>query len=248
MNRPVQFSIAPFTPAIKWIVILTAGCWLVLQLIVESLLKWPVTSFFAMVPADVLFEFKIWQVFSYMLMHSSQITHLLFNMLMLWFFGGELEQLWGSRRFVTYYVMTGVGAALIYCFGMATYSVISGDSRNLVVPVIGASGALYGVMLAYGILFGHRTVYFFMIFPMKARTFVAIMGLIEFANMISSQNSGSNVAYLAHLGGLISGLIIFWIQSRLKNLNDNKNKGRKNRHLHLVVDNDKKDEGPKYWN
>ena len=248
MNRPTQISIAPFTPAIKWIVIVTAACWVGFQLLGEAIFKFPVSAFFALTPAEVLFDFKIWQTLTYMLMHSSQITHILFNMLMLWFFGGELKQLWGSRRFVTYYLLTGFGAAIIYCFGMAAYAYFSGDGRNLIVPVVGASGALYGVMLAYGILFGHRTVYFFMIFPMKARTFVALMGLIEFANMISSQNSGSNVAYLAHLGGLVSGLAIFWLQSRLKNWDESKKAGRKSRHLHLVVNNDKKEDGPKYWN
>lgn len=248
MSRSVQMSLAPLTPAIKWIIIITAGCWMFLQIGMESLFKIPVTSYLSMTPADVLFDFQVWQIFTYIFMHSNQVTHILFNMLMLWFFGGELENLWGSRRFVQYYIFTGVGAALIYCFGMALYSVFSGDTRSLVVPVVGASGALYGVLLAYGLLFGDRTVYFFMIFPMKARIFVALMGLIEFANMISSQSSGSDVAYLAHLGGLISGLALFWGQSRWQKIRENRKTRVKNRHLHLVVDNEKKDMGPKYWN
>jgi membrane associated rhomboid family serine protease len=248
MSRSVQISMAPLTPAIKWIILITAGCWLFLQIGLESLLKVPVTGYLSMTPADVLFDFHLWQVGTYMLVHSTQITHVLFNMLMLWFFGGELENLWGSRRFVQYYIMTGVGAALIYCFGMALYSVFSGDTRSLIVPVVGASGAVYGVLLAYGLFFGDRTVYFFMIFPMKARVFVALMGLIEFANMVSSQSSGSDVAYLAHLGGLVSGLALNWGFYRWQKIRENRKTKARGRHLHLVVDNDKKDEGPKYWN
>lgn len=248
MSRSPQISLAPLTPIIKWIIFITAGSWLFLQIGLESFLKIPVTQYLAMTPADVLFDFKVWQVGTYMLMHSTQVTHILFNMLMLWFFGGELENQWGSRRFLAYYVLTGVGAALIYCIGMALYSVITGDTRSLIVPVVGASGAMYGVLLAYGLMFGERTVYFFMIFPMKAKVFVALMGLIEFANLISSQTSGSDVAYLAHLGGLISGLALFWGQRQWGRMKESQKARARGRHLHLVVDNDKKDESPKYWN
>lgn len=249
MNRQMNFSMAPFTPAIKWIVIVNAAIWFGLQVIAESLFKIPVTTYLALTPAEVLFDYNLWQLVTYMTTHSLDIQHILFNMLMLWFFGNELERMWGSRKFLTYYVLTGVGAAFIYCAGMAAYSYLSGDIRSLIVPVIGASGALYGIMLAYGILFGDRTVYFFMIFPMKARVFVILMGVIEFANMMTSQAKGGEVAYLAHLGGLVSGLIIFWVQKlKFKPRDKGGQGGRKGRHLHLVVDNDKKDQGPKYWN
>jgi len=249
MNRSFNFSMAPFTQAIKWIVIVNVAIWFGLQVILESLFKVPITGWLSMTPAEVLFEYNIWQLFTYMFTHSLQVTHILFNMLMLWLFGSELEQTWGSRKFLTYYLLTGVGAAIIYCMGMAIYAYATGDTRGLIIPVVGASGALYGVMLAYGILFGDRTVYFFMLFPMKARVFVALMGLIEFANMMTSQSSGSEVAYLAHLGGLVSGIFIFWFQRWKSN---RASRGgpmtKKSRHLHLVVDNDKKDQGPKYWN
>lgn len=249
MNRSLQFSMAPFTPAIKWIVIVNVVVWFGLQVILESLFKVPVTGWLSMTPAEVLFEYNIWQLFTYMFTHSLQVTHILFNMLMLWFFGSELEQTWGSKKFLIYYLLTGVGAAIIYCIGMALYAFATGDTRSLIVPVVGASGALYGVMLAYGIIFGDRMVYFFMLFPMKARVFVALMGLIEFANMMTSQTTGSEVAYLAHLGGLISGLLLFWIQ-KWKSRPSNKGgpMTKRGRHLQLVVDNDKKDQGPKYWN
>lgn len=248
MNRSMNFSMAPLTPMIKGIVITNVIIWFGLQVLVEGFMKVPVTMFLALVPADVLFEYNIWRLLTYMFTHSLQVTHILFNMLMLWFFGHELEELWGSRRFLLYYLLTGVGAALIYTMGIGAYAFVTGETRSLIIPVVGASGALYGVMLAYGILFGERTVYFFMLFPMKARVFVFLMGLIEFANMMTSQVLGSEVAYLAHLGGLISGLFLFWLQRTLSQRRDRTGGGRRGRHLHLVVDNDKKDQGPRYWN
>ncbi len=246
MNRPMSFSIAPMTPMVKWLIIINVGVWFGLQVVLESIVKQPVSSYLSLVPASFLFEYKIWQAITYMFMHSLQVTHILFNMLMLWFFGGEVEQTWGSRRFLMYYFFSGVGAALIYCFGMAMYAYFTGDTRQLVIPVVGASGALFGVMLAYGVLFGDRTVYFFMLFPMKAKFFVLLMGFIEFANMVTSQSSGSEVAYLAHLGGLVSGFIFIWVQKWRSQGPRKGSGGKKGRHLQLVVDNAKG--GPKYWN
>jgi len=218
MSRPFQFQVAPFTRAIKWLVIVNVLIWFVFQVLAESFFRIPVTSFLAMTPSGVLFEYKIWELFTYMFAHSTQVTHILFNMLMLWFFGSELEQKWGSRRFLIYYFATGIGAALIYILGNALYAYVTQDAKSLVVPVIGASGALFGVMVAYGILFGDRTVYFLMLFPMKARIFVALMGMIEFSNLITSHSTGREVAYLAHLGGILSGLIFFGVQKWWKKI------------------------------
>ncbi len=248
MNRPMSFSIAPMTPMVKKIIIINVAIWFGLQVLAESFLKWPISNLFSLVPGQILYEYKIWQSVTYLFLHSLQVTHILFNMLMLWFFGSEVEQTWGSRRFLTYYLVTGVGAAFIYCFGMALYAYLTGDTRPLLIPVVGASGALFGVMLAYGILFGDRTIYFFMLFPMKARYFVMLMGLIEFANMVTSQVSGSEVAYLAHLGGLVSGFLFILFQ-KWQAQGPRKGTGsKKGRHLQLVVDNDKSGKGPKYWN
>lgn len=248
MNRQVSFSVAPLTPVVKWLIISNVAIWFGLQVILESVLKQPITQPLSLVPAQLLFDYSLWQVVTYMFLHSLQVTHILFNMLMLWFFGGEIEQAWGSRRFLTYYLFTGIGAALIYTLGMGLYAAFTGDTRQLVIPVVGASGALFGVMLAYGILFGDRTIYFMMLFPMKARFFVILMGFIEFANMMTSHASGSEVAYLAHLGGLVSGFIFIWVQ-RWRSRGPRKGSGgKKGRHLQLVVDNDKGKSSPRYWN
>lgn len=241
----------PFTPVVKWLVIVNVAIWFVLQILVEGFFKVPFTALFSLVPARVIFEFRIWELFTYMFLHSMQVTHILFNMLMLWFFGAELEQRWGGKTFLFYYLFTGIGAAVIYCVGMGIYGAATGAQTSLMIPVVGASGAIFGLMLAQGILFGERMVLFFMLFPMKTKYFVMIMGAIQVANMLTSSASGGEVAYLAHLGGLASGYVALLLIGRWKNYLTAKKSKKKGRNLRLVVDNEKpqkSDNGPRYWN
>jgi membrane associated rhomboid family serine protease len=185
-----------------------------------------------------------------MFLHSMQVTHILFNMLMLWFFGAELEQRWGTKFFVFYYFFCGIGAAILYCAGVFVYALATGSQTGLIVPVMGASGAIFGLLLAQGLIFGERVVYFFMLFPMKTKWFVALMGVIQLASMMTSSVSGGEVAYLAHIGGLVAGFICL----KGKDYMDRKDWRRrqkakgKGRNLRLVVDNEKDDKPPKYWN
>lgn len=254
MNRGPQMSVAPpLTPVVKWLMIVTVAIWLVLQVMVEGFLKVPITNALSLVPARVIFQFHVWELFTYMFLHSLQITHILFNMLMLWFFGAELELRWGGKYFLFFYFFTGIGAAVIYCLGTGAYAAITGSQQGLLVPVLGASGAIFGLMLAQGILFGERIVYFFMLFPMKTRYFVMIMGVVQLASMINSGASGggSEVAYLAHLGGLASGYVALLLMSRFKSYESAKKSKKKGRNLRLVVDNEKpkkSENGPRYWN
>jgi membrane associated rhomboid family serine protease len=174
-------------------------------------------------------------------------------MLLLWFIGSELEQRWGSKFFTIYYLVCGVGAAVLYTLGMGIYAAVTGQQTGLYIPVVGASGAIFGLLLAYGIIFGERVIYFFMVFPMKAKFFVLIMALVEFANLITSSTEGSEVAYLAHLGGIVTGYIFLVSYTRFQRFQWNKKtvQKHKGRNLKLVVDNDKSDsppDGPKYWN
>lgn len=250
MNRGVTFQTAPFTPAVKWLLIANVAVWFVFQVILEGFLRFPFTSIFGLFPGKVLFEFQIWQLGTYMFLHSMQVTHILFNMLMLWFFGAELEQRWGTKFFLIYYFFCGIGAAILYCLGVWIYALVTGSQTGLIVPVIGASGAIFGLLLAQGILFGERVVYFFMLFPMKTKWFVALMGVIQLASMMTSSVSGGEVAYLAHLGGLAAGYICLkgknlFERNEWKRRQKAKGKGR---NLRLVVDNEKDDKPPKYWN
>ncbi|MBX2988961.1 MAG: rhomboid family intramembrane serine protease [Bdellovibrionaceae bacterium] len=246
----------PFTPAVKWLLIINVAVWFGLQVVLEGFIlrSDALSAALSLVPERVLFGGAVWQLFTYMFLHTSQVTHILFNMLMLWFFGAELEQRWGTKFFVAYYLVCGVGAAVIYVVGTALAAGLFGvGAMSLLIPVQGASGAVFGLLLAYGLLFGDRTIYFFMVFPMKARYFVMIMGFVELASLMTSRERGGEVAYLAHLGGLISGFVFlkgwgWWQRYRWNRKIQQKHKGR---NLRLVVDNDKNKndkDGPRYWN
>ena len=244
---------APVTPMVKRLLILNVLVWFLLQVILENLFKFQgITSFLALKPGDFLFDFKIWQVFTYIFLHStSDVFHILFNMLMLWFFGAELEQRWGGRAFLFYFLACGVGAALIYVAGVAAYALLTGSQMVLYVPVVGASGAIFGLLLAQGILFGERIIHFLMIFPMKVKYFVTLMGVLQIANLMTSGFAGGEVAYLAHLGGLVVGYIYLLVWSGVSRQRNQSKVKRRNGNLRLVVDNQKEEidkKGPRYWN
>lgn len=170
---------------------------------------------------------------------------------MLWFFGAELERHWGSRFFTIYYFVCGIGAAVVYCTGVTLYAIISGNQLPLIIPVLGASGALFGLLVAYGIIFSERVIYFMGLFPLKAKYFAMIAAALDLSSLLTTGFAGSEVAYLAHLGGAAVGFLFLWINTRWK---ANKTRSRLKKStgsLRLVVDNEKlsKDEnGPKYWN
>lgn len=244
----MNFSISP---TVKWIVIANVSIWLGFQILLEQYGGVAFSRWFALYPAKVLYDFFLWQPFTYMFLHTYQVTHILFNMLMLWFLGTELENRWGKKFFLSYYVLTGAGAAFFYCVGTWIYFLIKPGTNSLVIPVMGASGAIFGLLLAYGILFGERVIYAMGVFPIKAKFFVMIMGLVEVASLLTSDVNGGDVAYLAHLGGLLSGYLILVGRTRLQQYRWSRKAKRKTRNLRLVVDNDrapKTGEGPKYWN
>ncbi len=248
----VQFSM-PFGPMVKKLVIANVAIWFFLVIILQKfILDEPlVFQWLSLVPSKVINDFWVWQPVTYMFLHSSQsIFHIVFNMLLLWMFGSELEQRWGGQFFLTYYFVCGVGAAVIYLISIFIYYFISGNIAPLFTPVVGASGAVFGLLLAYGMVFGERVIYFMMLFPMKAKYFVMIIGAVEVMTLLSSGVEG-DVANLAHLGGLVSGFLflVLWVRFKTKLVgNFKKKRGRK---LKLVVNNKNKEgpgEGPKYWN
>jgi len=249
----MQFNMmVPMTPVVKWLVIAIVTIWLVLQVIVERyFLNEPlITYFFGLVPLSVVQKFFIWQIGTYMFLHSYNIFHIVFNLLLLWWLGSELEQRWGSRFFLTYYLVSGIGAGAIYTLCILAHGLITGSFAGFTSPVVGASGAIFGLMLAYGIIFGERVVYFMMVFPMRAKYFVMILGAIEVATLLNSGIGGSDVANLAHLGGIASGFLFLQGYTRFQQRRWRKQSGRRGRGLRLVVNNDRKDkkDGPRYWN
>ncbi len=231
------------TPAVKVFIFINVGIWFVFQLILEQYVfrDGVITSLFGLVPELIITKFFVWQPFTYMFMHSADgVMHIVFNMLLLWWVGAELEQLWGKKFFTIYYLTCGVGAGIIYTGGVLLYYMVTGRVQPLLMPVVGASGAIFGLMLAYGIVFGERVVYFFFVFPMKARYFIMIIGGIEVVMLLNQGVGGTQVANLAHLGGLVTGFIYLFLWTRWKRGRSGKSRGN----LRLVVDNDK----PKYWN
>jgi len=247
------------SPMVKYLILVNVTIWVVGQLLLDQYIfnaPW-ITTFLSLTPQLFIEKFLVWQPFTYMFLHDEKIFHILFNMISLWFFGSELEHRWGGRPFLQYYLMTGLGAALLYVFGVAIYGIIKGTVSPVYgAPVIGASGAVFGILVAYGVLFGERVIYFFGVFPMKARFFVLLLAGMEFVALMNVGPSGSRVANLAHIGGMISGLIYLWLWT--KKLQSRGGKARKKakgrRGLRLVVDNEKdKKPGedpndPRYWN
>jgi membrane associated rhomboid family serine protease len=159
------------------------------------------------IPGGGVYEvnaFRPWQIVTYAFLHSTgTITHILFNMLALWMFGRTIEWTIGTRRFTVYYFVCVVGAALTHL----TYAYFTGSP----VPVLGASGGIFGVLLAFGILFPHEKVYMLFIpVPIDAWIFVTFYGLLEVLNGLTNLTDG--VAHFAHLGGMIFGffLLQFW--------------------------------------
>jgi membrane associated rhomboid family serine protease len=241
-------SLVPVTPVVKWLIIANVAIWLVFQVILERyVLSQPfITEYFGLIPGLVFQKFFVWQVGTYMFLHSYNVFHILFNMLMLWWLGAELEQRWGPKFFLAYYLVSGIGAGVLYVLGILGYTLITGSVSGLMTPVIGASGAVFGLLLAYGIIFGERIVYFLMVFPMRAKYFVMILGAVEVMNLV---NGGSDVANLAHLGGIASGYVFLKLYTKFQQGRWRKKASPRGRGLRLVVDNEnKKKDGPKYWN
>lgn len=149
---------------------------------------------FGLVPSAVLGKLHFWQLGTYLFLHAD-FWHLFFNMFALWMFGTDLELRWGRQFFTRYFFVTGLGAGIL--------SVVSDPGS--VIPTIGASGAVYGILLAYGLIYPERYVYLYFLFPVKVKYFVGVLGIITFLMALSDQ--GSTVSHVAHLGGMLVGLI-----------------------------------------
>jgi membrane associated rhomboid family serine protease len=248
MSQQLSFQISGPSPTVKKIIIANVAIWVVFQLIIENLfLKEPyITMYFGLIPQTFIENFFVWQLVTYMFLHGLSPTHILFNMISLWFFGTELEARWGKKLFLIYYFFTGIGAALFYLLGVALVGLVKGMAPIVYTqPVVGASGAVFGILLAYGLLFGDRTIYFFGAFPILAKYFVALIGAIEVFSLLSTGLTGA-IANLAHIGGLVSGMIFLFIWTRLQQ-NRWRKTGDVRRKLKLVVNREDPKE-PKYWN
>lgn len=200
-------------PVVKNLVI--ANC---IVLLATSLLPFggEITRLFALFNPESPF-FHSYQVVSYMFLHGG-LEHLFFNMFALWMFGRTLEQEIGSQRFLTYYLVCGIGAALLqllvawleYNYMVGAYGVMSPQSRILLqIPTVGASGAVFGLLLAFGVMHPNATIVLLIPpIPMKAKWFVLIYGLIELFFGVSGYQEG--VAHFAHVGGMLWGFLLLY--------------------------------------
>lgn len=247
-NGSPQFATPPLTPVVK-ILLISSGLIFLLQLSLETFAGISISPILGFVPARILSGW-FWQLFTYVFLHAG-IFHLLFNLLVIWTIGGELERLWQTRTFVAFSAVCALGAALTY----GVFSLV-GIGPGPHSPVIGSSGIVFGMLLAYGILFGERTMYFFMLFPMKARYFVMLLGGIELVSSVFYSSNG--VAHLAHLGGMAAGFIFLIAMASWRKREkqraakdyvsaERKKRLKKAGHLRLVDGGDE-DEDPKTWN
>ena len=188
-----QFSYNPnlFTDAIKLLVSINFIIFVLQTISSSEILFFPL---FGLVPKLVWSEFMIWQPLTYMFFHGG-VWHVLINMFVLWMFGSELERLWGKHHFLKFYFLTGFGAGVITML----------FSFNSITPIVGASGAVYGILLAYGLIYPNRKIYLYGIIPIKSIWFVISVGILAF---ISSINNSSNVSHLTHLSGMVVGYFV----------------------------------------
>lgn len=259
-SPPIDFSqVMPLTYFVRILVIINVAVWFVGVVILEQnfMPQHYISIYLSLTPYDLLKHFFIWQPFTYLFIHTASPWQLIFNMLLLWGLGGQLERLWGSKFFALFYFVSGVGAAFLYSFAAITYALITGQAEILVAPVFGASAALFGLLVAYGILFGEQTVYFMFFFAMKAKYFVAILAGIEIVLVLNNGPVQGKVADLAHVGGLITGYIFLKVWPKIKGggrgFGGGLGRGGKARSkkLRLVVNNNEDlagEDKPKYWN
>jgi len=191
-----SFGPGPLTPAIKALIALNVAVFLV------SLVMPAITLQLGLRPADVLERFAVWQPLTYMFLHGG-IFHSLFNMLALWMFGVELERMWGTRYFLKFYFVAGVGAAVTTL--ALSFLPVSFGNELYYSLTIGASGAVYGILLGYARYFPDRPIYLYFVFPIPAKYFVMIIGAISLLSSMGA--SGGGIAHTTHLGGLVAAYL-----------------------------------------
>jgi membrane associated rhomboid family serine protease len=259
-QSPVGSFQPRLTPAVKILLILYAVVFIV-QMSFQQFAGVPVVRLFGFVPVDFVNGW-VWQIFTYPFLHDS-LTHILFNGIVLYMLGSELEARWGTRRFLTYYGVCAVGGAVLQMliWGLSFLAFPSVSSALGSVPIVGASGALYGLFMAFGFLFGDSLVLVFFILPMRAKHFVAVLFFIEVVSAVFNSGGGAGgVAHLVHLGGLVTGfLYLRWrggnLDGRGGGFFGKKRMGRDEmrRRLSVVVNNDSEAGGkpgkyPITWN
>ncbi len=178
----------------------------VFQLFFLSYFNLHIERFFALNPLKIVEKYWLWQIVTYMFLHSPvNFFHILFNMYLLWMFGAPVEEAWGNKTFLKYYFFSGIGAGLsilLLNYFQAPFSY-----------TIGASGAVFALLLAYGLVYPDHKILLFFVIPLKAKYLVVLYGVLELMLMFSSP--GSNISHIGHLGGLFFGFLYFVFFKRI---------------------------------
>ena len=194
----MQFGPGLMTPVVKALIWANVVVFLLIALIPPAF-GW-LSYLLGFTPRLVLTRFMIWQPFTYLFLHGS-VGHILINMLILWMFGVQLERLWGSKFFLRYYFVAGVGAAIVTL--AVSLLPFSFSTTTYVTVTIGASGAIYGLLMAFALYYPETPILMFFLFPVPAKYFVMILGAIAFV----SAPRGGGIAHVTHLGGLLAGYL-----------------------------------------
>jgi membrane associated rhomboid family serine protease len=185
-----RYSAVPSTtPVVRWLLILNIGIFLLQLVFLDRYI-----GVLGLVPADVLGRGYLWQIVTYMFLHGG-FLHILFNMIFLWMMGSELERFWGSREFLKYYLITGCGAGLVNVM----------VQPGLTTPTIGASGAIFGLIIAFAMAFPDREILLYFFIRMKAKHFAVLVGGLEILALLLMPRAP--IARFAHLGGLLVGYL-----------------------------------------
>ena len=184
-------------PAVFTLLIINGGVFVLQYLLQAAGGRDYVFELGAYATSHAVYKLQFWRFFSYMFLHGG-IGHLFFNMLGLWLFGSRLEAIWGSRTFTWYYLTCGVGGSVLTA-GITLIG-LQGDA-----PMVGASGAVFGILLAFGLAFPDAVIFVFFI-PMKARIAVVVFGLMALLGV-----GGTHIAHMAHLGGMVTGFLFLWL-------------------------------------
>jgi membrane associated rhomboid family serine protease len=190
-----SFSPGPISTALKALIAANVA------LFVITALQPQLRDYLGLVPTLVLHQFWVWQLATYMFLHAG-LFHILFNMLALWMFGAELERIWGTRYFLKFYLLTGIGAgALTVVFSLLPFGFAQQVQHSV---IVGASGAIFGLLLAYAIYFPERPI-LLIVFWVPAKWCVAILGAIA---LFSSLSDAGGTANATHVGGILIGYLL----------------------------------------
>src|SRR5271165_4243455 len=162
-----------FPPGVKWLLLSNVGIFILVFFADRVQIASPI-RLFELIPVAVIKYFFVWQLATYLFLHGG-FGHIIWNMLALWMFGAELERTWGTKRFLQFYFFCGIGAGI--CVVLANYILPWGDPLS---RTIGSSGAIYGLLMAYAMLFPTRTIYWGLLIPIQVKYFVLIIGAIAF--------------------------------------------------------------------